>query len=100
MGDTFRVDLTEDQVNGMLTVVDYAMDDQSNYLGSRYAQHDYGKEYPSVLRYVAEAFSACAEVFRQIPMPGCGDMAEGCSGFAADLREEAEAAETGGKNLT
>lgn len=94
MGATFRLDLTVGQVDGLLSVVSYGLDDQSYYLGSNFARRDHGKEFPSVLREIAEEFSGCAEFLRQIPVRGCQEMAEDCSALADELSEEARAAET------
>ena len=60
--------LTNEEVNGLLDVLNIAFDDQENYLNSCHPEMDYGTEWPATRELKATQFELTARVLDKLGM--------------------------------
>jgi hypothetical protein len=79
------MELTQQQLEGIIYAMEIAIDDQENYLDSEYAVSDYSAD---DLRTKAESLQAAAEGAYAIGQPGLGDRFAACAQTCTELAEQ------------
>lgn len=80
--------LTRQEFNGVLQAIDWALDDQRNWLNNGGGFVDYGDEWPEVAAGKAEKFRGMASFARKL---AALQMAEDCETLASEFMSESGA---------